>query len=44
VLFVLAIAPLLILLYWMWRVLIRRRVSGLIVRNDPAAVRAAPAH
>ncbi len=35
VLFVLAVAPLAILLYWMWRVRIRRRVSGLILRNDP---------
>jgi len=35
----LGVAPLLILLYWMWRVRLRRRVSGLIVaREMPAAV------
>jgi hypothetical protein len=37
-LFVLGIAPLVILLYWMWRVRLRRRVSGLILaREIPAA-------
>ena len=37
-LFVLGIAPLVILLYWMWRVRLRRRVSGLILaREMPAA-------
>ena len=40
VLFVLALAPLVILLYWMWRVRVRRRIGGLILRNDsPVAVR-----
>jgi hypothetical protein len=38
-LFALGIAPLVILLYWMWRVRLRGRVSGLIVaREIPAAV------
>jgi len=37
-LFVLGIAPLPILLYWMWRVRLRRRVSGLIVAREMAAV------
>ena len=37
-LFALGIAPLVILLYWMWRVRLRRRVSGLILaREMPAA-------
>jgi hypothetical protein len=37
-LFVLAIGPLVILVYWMWRVRLRRRVSGLIVAGQmPAA-------
>jgi uncharacterized membrane protein YfcA len=37
-LFLLGIAPLVILLYWMWRVRLRRRVSGLIIaREMPAA-------
>ena len=42
VLFALAIAPLVILLYWMWRVRIRRRMSGLILRHDPAVAVRAP--
>ncbi len=34
----LGVAPLVVLLYWMWRVRLRRRVSGLIVaREIPAA-------
>ena len=34
----LGIAPLVILLYWMWRIRLRRRVSGLILaREMPAA-------
>src|SRR5256714_3350679 len=37
-LFVLGIAPLIVLLYWMWRVRLRRRVSGLIVRGDMPAL------
>ncbi|HYS69170.1 MAG TPA: hypothetical protein VEM14_02945 [Gemmatimonadaceae bacterium] len=37
-LFVLGVAPLPILLYWMWRVRLRRRVSGLIVAREMAAV------
>ena len=37
-LFVLGIAPLVILLYWMWRVRLQRRVSGIILaREIPAA-------
>jgi hypothetical protein len=28
---VLGVAPLLVLLYWMWRVRLRRKLSGLIV-------------
>jgi hypothetical protein len=37
-LFVLGIAPLVILLYWMWRVRLRRRVTGLLLaREMPAA-------
>jgi hypothetical protein len=37
-LFALGVAPLFILLYWMWRVRLRRRVSGMIVaREIPAA-------
>jgi uncharacterized membrane protein len=38
-LFALGVAPLVILLYWMWRIRLRRRVSGLILaREMPAAV------
>ena len=36
VLFGLGVAPLVILLYWMWRVRLRRRVSGLILARDIA--------
>jgi hypothetical protein len=42
VLFVLAIAPLVVLVYWMWRVRIRRRISGLILRNDPEVAAGIP--
>lgn len=34
VLFVLAIAPLLVLLYWMWRVRLRHRLSGLVITGQ----------
>ena len=33
----LGVAPLLILLYWMWRVRLRRRVSGLIIAREMPA-------
>lgn len=42
-LFVLGVAPLGILLYWMWRVRLRRRLTGLIVGGAPAPAHAAPA-
>lgn len=34
VLFLLAIAPLLVLLYWMWRVRFRHRLSGLVITGQ----------
>jgi hypothetical protein len=30
----LGVAPLIVLLYWMWRVLLRRRLSGIVVSRD----------
>jgi len=36
-LFALGIAPLVILLYWMWRVRLRRHVSGLILESEMPA-------
>jgi hypothetical protein len=36
-LFILGIAPLVILLYWMWRVRLRGRVSGLILAREMLA-------
>lgn len=42
-LFTLGIAPLVILLYWMWRVRLRRRLTGIAIRSsEPMAV--TPAH
>ena len=38
--FALAVAPLFILLYWMWRVRLRRRLNGLIVAQTRAAAEA----
>jgi hypothetical protein len=35
-LMVLGIAPLFVLLYWMWRVRLRNSLRGLIVRADPS--------
>lgn len=32
---VLGVAPLVVLLYWMWRVRLRRKLSGIIVSRDP---------
>ena len=38
-LWVLALAPLILLLYWMWRVRIRKSLRGLVTRQNPVAVR-----
>lgn len=38
-LYALGVAPLVILLYWMWRVRLRRRLSGLIVAPIPSPAR-----
>ena len=37
VIFALAVAPLAVLLYWMWRVRLRRRLTGIIVSTPQAA-------
>ena len=37
-LFALGVAPLVILLYWMWRVRLRRRLSGIIVGRAESQV------
>jgi len=34
----LGVAPLVILLYWMWRIRLRRRLTGIIVRPETSAV------